>query len=105
MNTRPFFTVLVCLAAPLWSAGASAQTASPPQVAPAAVPSVGAVPGYRSAFEGYRPYTDEKTVNWKEANDTTARIGGWRAYAKEASQPDAPAANATPETGATPVKP
>ena len=44
-------------------------------------------PVYRSAFEGYKPFTDEKIVNWKEANDTTGRIGGWRVYAKEASQP------------------
>jgi hypothetical protein len=43
---------------------------------------------YRSAFEGYKPYTDDKLLNWKEANDTTGRIGGWRAYAKEARQPD-----------------
>ncbi len=43
---------------------------------------------YRSAFEGYRPYTDDKLLNWKEANDTTGRIGGWRVYAKEARQPD-----------------
>lgn len=105
MNIRPFFTVLACLAVPLWAAGASAQTASPPQAAPAAAPTVDAVPGYRSAFEGYRPYTDEKIVSWKEANDTAARIGGWRAYAKEASQPDAPAANATPGPSAAPVKP
>jgi len=40
---------------------------------------------YRSALDSYQPYTDEKIINWKEANDLTARIGGWRAYAKEAS--------------------
>ena len=41
---------------------------------------------YRSAFEGYKPHTDDKPLNWKDANDTTGRIGGWRAYAKEASE-------------------
>lgn len=63
---------------------------------------------FQSAMEGYQPYTDDPTVDWKDANDTTARIGGWRAYAKEASAttgqaapqdtPDAlpPAAPATP---------
>lgn len=53
---------------------------------------------YRSALEGYRPYTDEKTVDWKAANDTAGRIGGWRVYAKEARQPAAanPAENAIP---------
>ena len=44
---------------------------------------------YRSAMQGYKPYTDEKTVDWKQANDITGKIGGWREYAKEAQQPDA----------------
>ena len=26
-------------------------------------------PAYRSAFKGYQAFTDEKIVNWKEAND------------------------------------
>ena len=51
--------------------------------------------GFQSVLEGYKPYTDEKTVNWKAANDTTAQIGGWRAYAKEAAQPS-PAQGTTP---------
>jgi hypothetical protein len=42
--------------------------------------------GYRSAFEGYKPYSDDKLLNWKDANENTARIGGWRTYAKEARQ-------------------
>ncbi len=32
--------------------------------------------------------TRDKLLNWKEVNDTTGRIGGWRAYAKEARQAD-----------------
>ena len=43
---------------------------------------------FRSAFEGYKPYTDEKTIDWKRANDNVGKIGGWREYAREASQPD-----------------
>jgi hypothetical protein len=43
---------------------------------------------YRSAFDSYRPYTDDAITNWKAANDTTARIGGWREYARQAQQPD-----------------
>ena len=65
---------------------AAAQTpalaSATPEVANAA-----AVP-YRSAFEGYKPYTEDKLLNWKEVNDTTGRIGGWRVYAKEARQAD-----------------
>ena len=49
-----------------------------------------------SAFDSYKPYTDEPVANWKQANDTTARIGGWREYAKQAQakeqeQPGKPA--------------
>ncbi len=41
---------------------------------------------YHSAFENYQPITEEKVLPWKEANDTVRAIGGWRAYAKEASE-------------------
>jgi hypothetical protein len=44
---------------------------------------------FRSALEGYKNHTEEKIVSWKEANDMTARVGGWRAYAKEASGAEA----------------
>lgn len=45
---------------------------------------------YRSAFEGYRSFSDPPAVSWREANDTVGRIGGWRAYAREAHEPAAP---------------
>ena len=51
-----------------------------------------------SALENYRPFTEEKILSWKQANDTVGAIGGWKAYAKEAAesrqnqdQPSAPA--------------
>lgn len=47
---------------------------------------------YRSAFTGYKPLREEPVAAWKERNDLTARIGGWRAYAREAQQPDVPPA-------------
>lgn len=43
---------------------------------------------YDSVFANYKPYRDEKTTAWRDANDTVAKIGGWRAYAREAQQPD-----------------
>lgn len=61
---------------------AQAQTAAPPA----------------SAFENYKPYTDEPIGNWKTANDTTARIGGWREYAKQAQ-----GLESKPENMPTPV--
>ena len=84
----------------LWTVKASAQTPAPSASATQAAPAA-----YRSALEGYQPYTDEKTVNWKEANDTTGRIGGWREYAKEARQAQTPDAAAKPDPRAVPAKP
>ncbi|WP_416759355.1 hypothetical protein ACNI65_21840 [Roseateles sp. So40a] len=36
-------------------------------------------------FESYRRFADEPIQSWKAANDRVGQIGGWRAYAKEAS--------------------
>ena len=90
--------VLAIAALPFFIGIAHAQTRSAP--AP-----------YRSAMEGYKPYTDEKIVDWKQANDSTGKIGGWREYAKEAQQTDTrgagsmPAPDAKPASDAEPVKP
>ncbi len=65
---------------------ATAQTPAPATAAPEAAKASPLT--YSSAFEGYKPYTDDKLLNWKEVNDTTGRIGGWRVYAKEARQAD-----------------
>ena len=103
---------LAVMALPLWTYSANAQgpapssTSSSPQTMTQAAPAA-----FRSALEGYKPYTDEKTVNWKEANDTAGRIGGWREYAKEASQPESGArpqaadVATKPGPGAVPAKP
>ena len=53
---------------------------------------------YESSFSQYRRLGDEKPVSWREANDTVARIGGWRVYAREAQQPD-------PAPGSKPAEP
>lgn len=46
-------------------------------------------------FDG-RPEADQP-LSWREANDSVARIGGWRVYAREAQQPDpGPAAMPSP---------
>lgn len=49
---------------------------------------------WRSALEGYQPFSDEKPVPWPQANDTVREVGGWRAYAREAAQPASAAASA-----------
>ena len=66
-------TLLIAFSSAVLLAGqASAQTA-PPAMPPAATPAP-----YKSAFDGYQTYSDDKMINWKAANDEVARIGGWR---------------------------
>lgn len=55
---------------------------------------------HRSAFAGYRPVLADVPVEaWRVSNDRVARVGGWRAYAREAATPAAAAAS-TPATAA-----
>jgi len=73
----------------------AAAAQSPPSTARKADPldaraSVPAV-AYESAFSRYRRSADEKAIPWRDANDTAARIGGWRTYAREAQQPESAA--------------
>jgi len=98
---------LAFLAASLWAAQATAQPAAVAAPPPANLqaPADAGPPAYRSALEGYQAYTDEKMLDWTKANDTVARIGGWRAYAKEASPSQAPADSTQPDPGAAPTKP
>ena len=89
-----------CARAALWLAALStaaltahaqpaARAAKPDPLDPrASVPTL----SYQSSFTQYRRLDDGKPVSWREANDTVARIGGWRVYAREAQQPDPPAA-------------
>lgn len=96
--------------------GASAQTphnhALTTEMKPAAAPTTAVAPvaptassssslRYESVFARYQSYRDEKTGSWREANETVDRIGGWRAYAKEAQRPDAGA----PSTPVAPTPP
>lgn len=86
-------TALALMLSPVLPPGfvaAQAQSmASPSQgTAPAAAATQPTAPVFRSAFEGYQPYTEQKMAPWKEANDNVGQIGGWREYAREASQPD-----------------
>ena len=41
---------------------------------------------YQSPFTDYRPLGEDKSTPWKDANDTVGKIGGWRAYAREAAE-------------------
>lgn len=76
---------------------AVAQAQSDPFDATVAVPPV----AYRSSFTGYRALSESPVGDWRAANDTVGRIGGWKAYAKEAQNPKTPPAVTQP----TPVEP
>lgn len=86
------WTISIAAAAPLaWAQSASAGAKPDPQDANASVPPA----IYRSSLADYRLFPDEKLRSWKESNDNVGRIGGWRAYAKEAQEPE-PAVGSTP---------
>jgi hypothetical protein len=62
----------------------------------AAVPAVVVV----STFRRDARAPADKPVSWREANDTVARIGGWRVYAREPRAPDTgPATPSQPHSG------
>ena len=84
--------------AALCAAALAAAAQTPPSTARKADPldasASASVPAvvYESAFSRYRRTADDKASSWRDANDTAARIGGWRTYAREAQQPE-PAAS------------
>jgi hypothetical protein len=100
-------SVVACLTLAL---PAAAQPAAPaPEEAAARDPLNARAPvppvRYRSAFSGYRPLADDR-LGWKEANDEVGRIGGWRAYAREANAPEpAASAPASAPSGSSPAAP
>jgi hypothetical protein len=75
-------------ASPLVHAQADPKAGKPDPSDPLAV-----VPAttYASPLARFRPAGEIKLGSWQEVNETVTRIGGWRAYAREASQPEPPA--------------
>ena len=55
-----------------------------------------------SAFMQYRRLADAPVGSWRDANDTVTRIGGWRAYARDAAQPASPAASMSAGSASAP---
>lgn len=101
MSARPL-RGLAALAA-LLAAGASAAPPGSAAARPDPLDPAAAVPPalHRSAFQGYRAAGDQALGSWREANERVARIGGWRAYTREANAPEPPAgaASAPPAAG------
>ncbi|MED5622384.1 hypothetical protein [Ideonella sp. BN130291] len=40
---------------------------------------------HRSAFDGYNRFAEQPVAPWRTSNELVARIGGWKAYAREAA--------------------
>lgn len=53
-----------------------------------------------SAFARYRTHGTTPLAPWKASNDTVERIGGWRAYTREAQAPAAAAPASSPAPAA-----
>ena len=76
------FVILFAAIVTATSGSTGASSAPPdPADAKASVPLV----QYQSPLREYRPFGDDKNTAWKDANDTVGKIGGWRAYAREAA--------------------
>jgi hypothetical protein len=80
---------------------AARSRARDPGDAKAAVPTV----TYSSAFARYRANAEAEVGNWRDRNDAVGRIGGWRTYGREASEPDKPANAAQPAAKAETPRP
>lgn len=86
----PWLAAVALFATP-WAARAQGVTPAErpdPLNAAAAVPAL----DYASSFMHYRRTVDATptATAWPAANETVNRIGGWRAYAREAQTTDAP---------------
>lgn len=62
---------------------------------------------YVSPLPGAAAATPQRVGSWRDANDLTGRIGGWRAYAREAQDRGSGAAvpGAAPAASAAPASP
>jgi hypothetical protein len=104
---QPMLARWLAVSSGLLTLAASAQTpAAPPARAAASAPvaRTQAAPGeFRSALEGYQPYSEVKRVPWKEANETVGKIGGWKAYAREAAAGQGHQGHAGPAAPAAPT--
>ena len=101
----PAALALATAAATAQSTSTAARTppsmsAADPLDATATVPPL----AYKSALATFKHLGENEALPWREANHRVGRIGGWRAYAREAAAPEAAASAAPapqPAAGAT----
>lgn len=94
-----FFCPLLCVgwvvAIPMaWAQTAAVGVASEGPAPRSALVQTSVPLKFQSVMKDYRPYSDQPVGSWAEANRTVEQAGGWRAYAREASQPEAEGAPA-----------
>ena len=103
MNRFPFLRPQAMWLPAAWLLGGLAQAQT--LTAPAELPADALT--YRSALADYQPYQAQPVRPWRETNDEVSRIGGWRAYAREAAGGAAlqaqPAGAAAPASVSTPA--
>jgi hypothetical protein len=81
------FAAAACIAVSSISMPAKAHPADAKAVVPQAT--------YKSPFADYKRLGEDKPQSWRDANDTVTRIGGWKAYLREAQEaPVAPTPSA-----------
>jgi hypothetical protein len=54
---------------------------------------------YVSPLRAYQAFSEAPVAPWRETNELVRQRGGWRAYAREAREPDAAASAAKPASG------
>ncbi len=79
----PAALCIATLAVPAQTSKPAAAARPDPLDASAGVPRL----VYRSSLMPAQPVPAGTPSTWREANDTVTRIGGWRAYAREAQAP------------------
>lgn len=79
------------------AAQAQAQATAPASPAPASTRAEPADPKapvpaalYVSPMRAYQGFAEPQVAPWRETNELVRQRGGWRAYAREAREPDAP---------------
>lgn len=100
---------LVLVSAPT-AAQAQAQATAPASSPPASARSDPADPRapvpaalYTSPLRAYQGFVEPQVAPWLETNERVRQRGGWRAYAREAREPDAPEPAARGASAPAPV--
>lgn len=93
-----FCTAAAAVSFPVVAADAPPTRPDPTHV-DAAVPPL----AHHSALLRYRPQSDDARLDWRAANAEVARIGGWRAYLREAQAPEPAASAPVAPTGTAPT--